>query len=82
MVGTLEKEKITYSRFIGKWIGWAIWLFAILAILYQLQIASNLILAIFIGMVATISIALGIAFGLGGKDLAAKILKELEEKIK
>jgi len=39
-------------------------------------------LAIFIGMVATISIALGIAFGLGGKDLAAKILKELEEKIK
>jgi hypothetical protein len=82
MVGTLEKEKITYSRFIGKWTGWVIWLFAILAILYQLQIAPNLILAIFIGMVATISITLGIAFGLGGKDLAAKILKELEEKIK
>lgn len=82
VVGTLEKEKITYSRFVGKWIGWAIWLFAILAILYQLQITPSLILTIFIGMVATISIALGIAFGLGGKDLAAKILKELEEKFK
>jgi hypothetical protein len=33
-------------------------------------------------MVATVSLALGIAFGLGGKDLAAKILKELEEKFK
>ena len=82
VVGTLEKEKITYSRFLGRAIRWAIWLFAILAILYQLQITPSLILAILIGMVATISIALGIAFGLGGKDLAAKILKELEEKFK
>ena len=82
MVGTLEKEKITYSRFLGRMVRWAIWLFAILAILYQLQITPSLILTIFIGMVATISIALGIAFGLGGKDLAAKILKELEEKFK
>jgi len=82
VVGTLEKEKITYSRFLGRAIRWAIWLFAILAILYQLQITPSLILAILIGMVVTISIALGIAFGLGGKDLAAKILKELEEKFK
>ena len=82
MVGTLEKEKITYSRFLGRMIRWAIWLFAILAILYQLQITPSLILVIFIGMVATTSIALGLAFGLGGKDLATKILKELEEKFK
>jgi len=82
VVGTLEEEKITYSRFLGRAIRWAIWLFAILAILYQLQITPSLILVIFIGMVATTSIALGIAFGLGGKDLAAKILKELEEKFK
>jgi len=82
VVGTLEKEKITYSRFVGRAISWAIWLFAVLAILYQLQITPSLILVIFIGMVITISIALGIAFGLGGKDLAVKILKELEEKFK
>lgn len=82
VVGTLEEEKITYSRFLGKAIRWLIWLFAVLAILYQLQIAPSLILVVFIGMAAAISIALGIAFGLGGKDLAAKILKELEEKLK
>ncbi len=82
VVGTLEKEKITYSRFLGKWITWTIWAIAILAILYQLQITPTLILVIFIGMVATISITLGIAFGFGGKDLAAKILKELEDKFK
>jgi len=82
VVGTLEEEKITYSKFFGRLIRWAIWLFATLAILYQLQITPSLILTIFIGMVITISITLGIAFGLGGKDLAARILKELEEKFK
>lgn len=82
VVGTLEEKKITYSRFLGKLIRWAIWFFAIMAILYQLKIIPSLILAIFIGGVATISIALGVAFGLGGKDLAVKILKELEEKFK
>lgn len=82
VIGTLEAEKITYSRFLGRTIRWVIWLFAILAILYQLQITPSLILTVFIGMVATVSLSLGIAFGLGGKDLAAKILKELEEKFK
>lgn len=82
VVGTLEKEKITYSRFLGKFIGWAIWFFAIIAILYQLKIVPTLILVIFIGVVATISLSLGLSFGLGGRELAAKILKELEEKFK
>jgi small-conductance mechanosensitive channel len=82
VIGTLEEERITYSRFLGRAIRWLIWLFAILAILYQLQITPSLILTVFIGMIMTISLALGVAFGLGGKDLAAKILKELEEKFK
>ncbi|MCP6718566.1 MAG: hypothetical protein KJI70_03495 [Patescibacteria group bacterium] len=82
VIGTLEKERITYSKFLGKLIHWAIWFFALLAILYQLQITPSLILVIFIGMMAATSIAIGIAFGLGGKDLAARILKELEDKFK
>lgn len=82
VVATLEKEKITYSRFLGREISWAIWILAILAILYQLKIVPHLILTIFIGVVITLSITIGISFGLSGKDLAAKILKELEEKFK
>jgi len=82
MVAVLEKEKITYSRLLGRTIRWIIWSLATLAILYQLQIAPTLILTIFIGFVVMIVIAVGIAFGLGGQDIAAKILKELQEKIK
>jgi len=82
MVASLEKEKITYSRLLGKVIRWIIWSLAALAILYQLRIAPVLILTIFIGLVFLIVLAVGIAFGLGGKEIAAKILKELEEKLR
>jgi hypothetical protein len=82
MVAVLEEEKITYSKFLGRAIRWIIWSLATLAILYQLQIAPTLILAIFIGFVAMVVLAIGIAFGLGGREIAAKIIKELEEKIR
>ena len=82
MVAVLEEEKITYSRFLGRIIRWIIWSLATLSILYQLQIAPTLILTIFVGFVGIIVIAVGVAFGLGGKDIAAKILKEFEEKIR
>lgn len=82
MIAVLEEEKITYSRFLGRVIRWIIWSLATLAILYQLQIVPTLILTIFIGFVGVIVITIGIAFGLGGKEIAARILKELEEKIR
>lgn len=81
-IGTLEKEKITYSGFLGRIIRWAIWVFAVLAILYQLKIVPTLVLSIFIGLVGAMAIAVGIAFGLGGRGIATKILKELEDKFK
>ena len=81
-LGTLEREKITYSKILGRSARWVIWFLAVLAILYQLRVTPTLILVIFIGIVIIISLALGLAFGLGGKELAVKILRELEEKFK
>jgi len=82
VIGSLKKEKITYSRVLGKSITWTVWILAALAILYQLEIVPTLILSLFIGVIALVVITIGIAFGLGGKDLAARILKELEDKIR
>jgi hypothetical protein len=81
-LGTLEREKLTFSRFFGKGFSFSVWVLATLAIFYQLKIIPELILAIFIGVISIIVLVVGISFGLGGKDLAAKILKELEEKLK
>lgn len=82
VVGNLEKERITYSNFLGDIISTGAWILAILAILYQLQIVQTLILAIFIGVIALIVISLGLAFGIGGKDMAKKILEDIEKRVK
>lgn len=60
---------------------WAIVIFGLLAALIQLGVASSLINTIFIGFIAMLSLAGGLAFGLGGKDEAALILKKLRREI-
>lgn len=82
VVGSLEKEKITYSNFLGDIISTGAWVLAVLAMLYQLQIVQTLVLAIFIGVIALIVVSLGLAFGIGGKDMAKKILDDIENKVK
>jgi hypothetical protein len=58
---------------------WSILIFGILAALIQLGIATSLVNTIFIGLVAALSLATGLAFGLGGREEAALILKKLRE---
>jgi hypothetical protein len=81
-IGSLEKEKITYSRIFGRGFSLSIWVLTALTILYQLKIVPDLILTIFIGAIITIALVIGISFGLAGKEVAAKFLKEIEEKLK
>ncbi len=77
-----EGMKIKYSHFIEKVVRWSIWVFAILAILIQLGIARTMFMTLFTGFIAFLVIAGGLAFGLGGKDVAAEMLQDLKRKIK
>lgn len=60
---------------------WAIVVFGFFAALIQLGVASTLVNTIFIGIIAMLALAGGLAFGLGGRDEAAIILKKLREEI-
>ncbi len=60
---------------------WAIIIFGLLAALIQLGIATSLVNTIFIGLVAAFSIAFGLAFGIGGKEEAALLLKKIREDL-
>jgi hypothetical protein len=60
---------------------WAIIIFGLLAALIQLGIAASLVNTIFIGLVAAFSIAFGLAFGIGGKEEAALLLKKIREEL-
>ena len=82
IVSDFKEEKLTYSNFLGNIIASSVWVIAILSILYQLQIAQTLILIAFIGFITLIVLTVGIAFGLGGKEIAKKTLEDIEKKIK
>lgn len=56
--------------------------FTVLVVLNQLGVAQDLIRILFTGIVAMLSLAGGLAFGLGGKDSAKEILEELRNKLK
>jgi hypothetical protein len=60
---------------------WAIIIFGLFAALIQLGIAASLVSTIFIGIVAMLSLAGGLAFGLGGKDEARLILEKLRREM-
>lgn len=60
---------------------WSIMIFGLLAALMQLGIAPSLIQTIVTGLVAMLAIAGGVAFGLGGKDIAMDILSKLRKGI-
>jgi len=78
----VESARIGYGNIAGAIVKWSIWIFALLAILIQLRIAPELILTLFTGVVAMLALAGGIAFGLGGRDVAAGILDNLRKKLK
>jgi len=60
---------------------WSIIVFGLLAALIQLGIATSLVNTIFIGIVAAFSLAIGLAFGLGGRDEAALMLRKFREEM-
>ena len=81
VTGSARAAHLPSSAFLGGVSKWAIWIFAILAALYQVGIAGPLVQTFFTGAVAAISLAVGLAFGLGGKDAAARFLEKLRSDI-
>lgn len=58
---------------------WSIFIFALMAALVQLGIAQDLIRILFAGFVFMVALAGGLAFGLGGRDQAGRILGKMGE---
>jgi len=77
----VKKLEVENVKLIGKIVRWAIYVFAALAILLQLGITPTIINSIVIGLIGMISLAFGLAFGLGGKEHASKAIEEIKEKI-
>jgi small-conductance mechanosensitive channel len=70
------------SRFLGGVVKVSIWVFAIIVALSHLGIGAQYLYTLFTGVVVMLALAGGLAFGLGGKDVAGDLLKSIRDEIR
>lgn len=81
VVSSAKAADISAANVLGMIAKWAIWIFAFMAALTQLEILNNFIQPLFIGIIAAISLALGLSFGLGGRDAAARYIEKVKDNV-
>ena len=78
---SVEAAKLQSADFLSGVARWAILIFTFMAILDQLNIAEDIVQTLFTGIVYMVTIAGGLAFGLGGKEHASRALDRLRKDI-
>ncbi|MEK7650886.1 MAG: hypothetical protein AAB364_03425 [Patescibacteria group bacterium] len=81
VTGSAKAASMPSAALAGGIARWAVWLFGFIAALLQLQVAVVLLQTLFTGLVAMLALAGGLAFGLGGRDAAARYLDKLRHDI-
>lgn len=85
VTGAARAAHVRAANFAGSLTKWAIWIFAFLIALEQLGIAVGFIQTLFTGVIVALSLAFGLAFGLGGQEAAAhwiaKFRSEISDKV-
>jgi hypothetical protein len=82
VVGSARAAALHSAGFLGKVARYAIWIFALLAALAQLNVATAFVQTLFTGVVIAVSLAVGLSFGLGGQASAARYLEHLQSEMK
>ena len=74
--GATAEAGLSNSDLLAKVAAVVVWTFAIVVAVNQIGIATALVNTLFMAVVGAIAIALGLAFGLGGRDTAAEIVRK------
>lgn len=79
--GSAKMAHVRSANLLGSIAHYAIWIFALIIALSELGIAAQFMQILFTGIVAMLAIAGGLAFGLGGRDAAARSIDRIKENI-
>ncbi len=81
VMASAKSAGLSSAGFVSTVAKWAVWVFAILVALSQMGIAGAFIQTLFTGFVVAVSLALGLSFGLGGQDAAARTIEKVRESV-
>ena len=81
VLGAARATDSSSASFAANTARWSIWIFGILVALQHLGIASTFIETFFQGFIAMVALAGGLAFGLGGRDAAAKWIDKVQKEL-
>lgn len=81
IVASAKGSGIQSAKLLGSVAKWAIIIFAVITVLPLLHVPTNVIDIVLIGVVAMISLAGGLAFGLGGREMASELLSKFKNEV-
>ncbi len=79
--GAAKAAGVHGAGFAGSIAMWAVWIFTLIAALDQLQVAQAFIQTLYTGVIIAVSLAVGLAFGLGGQEAAARAIEKMRSQM-
>jgi hypothetical protein len=74
--GTTSEAGLSNSNFLARLASMVVWAFAIVVAVNQIGIATELVNTLFMAVVGALALGIGLAFGLGGRETAAEIVRK------
>jgi hypothetical protein len=74
--GAAAEAGLSNANFLAKTSAVVVWAFALVVAVNQLGIATELVNTLFMAVVGAMALGVGLAFGLGGRETAAEILRK------
>ncbi|MBA3733414.1 hypothetical protein H0W91_03515 [Patescibacteria group bacterium] len=81
VTASARSANLSSANLLGVISKWAVWIFVILVAMTKMGIGAVLIDKLFSGVIVALSLAIGLAFGLGGQEAASKAIDRTRERI-
>lgn len=81
VMASVLSARLHAAKFLGAATWWIIMVFGFLTAAVQLNIAVSIINTVITGLIAMMALAGGLAFGLGGRDAAARWIARIENDV-